>query len=54
MTEPHAPAETALPDGAPFGGTVTCLFSDIEGSTRIELEVGTGPYRDLREKGRGV
>ena len=31
---------------------VTCLFSDIEGSTRIELELGTGPYRDIRERHR--
>jgi predicted ATPase/class 3 adenylate cyclase len=37
--------------GAP-SGTVTCLFTDIEGSTRIELAVGTGPYRDLRERHR--
>ena len=31
---------------------VTCLFSDIEGSTRIELSLGTGPYRDVRERHR--
>jgi predicted ATPase/class 3 adenylate cyclase len=36
----------------PPTGLVTCLFSDIEGSTRIELAVGTGPYRDIREKHR--
>jgi predicted ATPase/class 3 adenylate cyclase len=36
----------------PPTGTVTCLFSDIEGSTRIELALGTGPYRDLRERHR--
>ena len=39
-------------DQGPPTGTVTCLFTDIEGSTRIELEVGTGPYRDVRERHR--
>src|SRR5690349_20426602 len=33
---------------------VTCLFSDIEGSTRIELALGTGPYRDVRERHRAL
>jgi predicted ATPase/class 3 adenylate cyclase len=33
-------------------GTVTCLFTDIEGSTRLELEIGTGPYRDVLERHR--
>ena len=37
--------------GAPIG-TVTCLFTDIEGSTRLEIELGTGPYRDIRERHR--
>ena len=36
----------------PPTGLVTCLFSDIEGSTRIELALGTGPYRDVRERHR--
>jgi predicted ATPase/class 3 adenylate cyclase len=36
----------------PPTGTVTCLFTDIEGSTRIELALGTGPYRDVRERHR--
>ena len=36
----------------PPTGTVTCLFSDIEGSTRIELALGTGPYRAVRERHR--
>jgi predicted ATPase/class 3 adenylate cyclase len=36
----------------PPTGTVTCLFSDIEGSTRLELDIGTGPYRDLLERHR--
>ena len=39
------------PSGAPTG-TVTCLFSDIEGSTRLELDIGTGPYRDVLETHR--
>src|SRR6476620_10233073 len=39
-------------DQGPPTGTVTCLFTDIEGSTRIELALGTGPYRDVRERHR--
>ena len=39
--------------GPPIG-TVTCLFSDIEGSTRLELDLGTGPYRDIRERHRAL
>ena len=38
----------------PPTGVVTCLFSDIEGSTRLELELGTGRYRDLRERHRAL
>jgi predicted ATPase/class 3 adenylate cyclase len=38
----------------PPTGTVTCLFSDIEGSTRLELALGTGPYRDVRERHRAL
>ena len=41
-------------DPGPPTGTVTCLFSDIEGSTRIELALGTGPYRDVRERHRAL
>lgn len=36
----------------PPTGTVTCLFTDIEGSTRLELALGTGPYREVRERHR--
>ena len=36
----------------PPTGTVTCLFTDIEGSTRLEIDLGTGPYRDIRERHR--
>ena len=39
-------------DHGPPTGTVTCLFTDIEGSTRLELTLGTGPYRGLRERHR--
>ncbi len=35
-------------------GTVTCLFSDIEGSTRLELDLGTAAYRTLRERHRDL
>jgi predicted ATPase/class 3 adenylate cyclase len=38
--------------GGPPTGLVTCLFSDIEGSTRLELAIGTGPYRDILERHR--
>jgi predicted ATPase/class 3 adenylate cyclase len=30
--------------------TVTCLFSDIEGSTRLELTLGTTGYREVLER----
>jgi predicted ATPase/class 3 adenylate cyclase len=37
----------------PFGATTgTYLFTDIEGSTRIEERVGTGRYAELRERHR--
>ncbi|MEO6207372.1 MAG: adenylate/guanylate cyclase domain-containing protein, partial [Candidatus Limnocylindrales bacterium] len=39
--------------GPPIG-TVTCLFSDIQGSTRLELDLGTGPYREVLERHRAV
>ena len=32
--------------------TLTFLFSDIEGSTRLEQEVGTGAYAQVRERHR--
>ena len=41
----------SAPSGLPTG-TVTCLFSDIEGSTRLELDLGTGPYREVRDRHR--
>ena len=35
-------------------GTVTFLFSDIEGSTRLEREIGTARYGALRERHREI
>ena len=35
-------------------GTVTFLFTDIEGSTRLEQEVGTARYGVLRERHREI
>ena len=35
-------------------GTITFLFSDIEGSTRLEQEVGTARYAELRERHREI
>ena len=35
-------------------GTVTFLFSDIEGSTRLEQQVGTVRYGELRERHRAI
>ena len=36
-------------DGAGLG-TLTCLFSDIEGSTALELDLGTPAYRAILER----
>ena len=36
------------------GGTRTFLFSDIEGSTRIEQDLGTGRYAEIRERHRAL
>ncbi|MEO7663883.1 MAG: hypothetical protein ABIV26_02065, partial [Candidatus Limnocylindrales bacterium] len=36
----------------PMEGTLAFLFSDIEGSTRLEQAVGTAAYADLRERHR--
>jgi len=47
---PSSPG-ASIPTGPPTG-TVTCLFTDIEGSTRLEIDLGTGPYRDIRERHR--
>jgi predicted ATPase/class 3 adenylate cyclase len=38
----------------PGGSTVTFLFSDIEGSTRLEGQVGTIQYAQLRERHRMI
>jgi predicted ATPase/class 3 adenylate cyclase len=43
---------TASP--VPSSGTVTFLFSDIEGSTRLEQAIGTERYGGLRERHREI
>jgi predicted ATPase/class 3 adenylate cyclase len=35
-------------------GTVTFLFTDIEGSTRLEQQIGTSGYAALRERHRAI
>jgi predicted ATPase/class 3 adenylate cyclase len=37
---------------SPTGGTITFLFTDIEGSTALEQRVGTARYASLRERHR--
>ncbi len=44
------PVQVAEPDGA----TLTFLFSDIEGSTRLEQEIGTRAYGAVRERHRAL
>ncbi|MEA2613266.1 MAG: hypothetical protein QOI52_1225, partial [Chloroflexota bacterium] len=51
MSATPSPPGAPVPAGPPIG-TVTCLFTDIEGSTRLEIDLGTGPYRDVRERHR--
>ena len=38
--------------GSPTTGVVTFLFTDIEGSTRLELALGTARYATVRERHR--
>ena len=38
--------------GSPMTGVVTFLFTDIEGSTKLELELGTARYATVRERHR--
>ncbi|MFL5778989.1 MAG: ATP-binding protein [Chloroflexota bacterium] len=38
--------------GSASGGTGTFLFTDIEGSTKLEVELGTERYAELRERHR--
>ena len=38
----------------PGSSTVTFLFSDIEGSTRLEQQVGTTRYGQIRERHRAI
>ncbi len=44
MTEPDAPVR----------GTYTFLFTDIEGSTRLESAIGRDRYAELRERHRAI
>lgn len=43
-----------MPDPQPVQGTLTFLFTDIEGSTRIEQAVGTPRYAEVRERHRAI
>jgi predicted ATPase/class 3 adenylate cyclase len=43
-----------MTDTPPPSGTVTFLFTDIEGSTRLEHEIGTPRYAELRERHREI
>jgi len=55
MQEPSPFPELAalpVPDADQGGATLTFLFSDIEGSTRLEQAVGTRAYGALRERHR--
>jgi predicted ATPase/class 3 adenylate cyclase len=47
-----AAAINGRPDQTLPTGTLTLLFTDIEGSTRLELALGTSRYGDLRERHR--
>jgi predicted ATPase/class 3 adenylate cyclase len=42
------------PEPTDDGGTLVLLFSDIEGSTRLEQAVGTATYAGLRERHREI
>ena len=57
MQEPSPFLESAQPPAqVPDLGdaTLTFLFSDIEGSTRLEQTIGTRPYGELRERHRAL
>ena len=41
-------------DRAGSSGTSTFLFTDIEGSTRLEQRVGTQRYGEIRERHRAI
>ena len=48
----QAPARVRDPGVDTAGSTLTFLFSDIEGSTRLEQTIGTNAYGGLRERHR--
>ena len=41
-------------DSAGSSATSTFLFTDIEGSTRLEQRVGTQRYGEIRERHRAI
>ncbi|MEX1170802.1 MAG: adenylate/guanylate cyclase domain-containing protein, partial [Chloroflexota bacterium] len=43
-----------MTDTTSTSGTVTFLFTDIEGSTRLEQQIGTARYAALRERHREI
>ena len=59
---PDPPSEAGVPLPGPkvgsslsgVQGTLTFLFSDIEGSTRLEQAIGTRTYGELRERHRAL
>jgi class 3 adenylate cyclase len=57
MQEPSpnaAPAREPVGVTDQAGATLTFLFTDIEGSTRLEQAIGTRAYGDLRERHRAL
>jgi len=53
-TDHMAPATEGPSDATLPTGTLTLLFTDIEGSTRLELALGTSRYGELRERHRSL
>ena len=49
--DPDGPGASVAREGT---GTSTFLFSDIEGSTRLEQDLGTTTYVELRERHRSI
>lgn len=50
----HAVNGSVSPEPLVAGGTLVFLFSDIEGSTRLEQSVGTAAYTVIRERHRSL
>ena len=51
VTQPQTPPDGAMDRGR---ATLTFLFTDIEGSTRLEQAIGTAAYGALRERHRAL